>query len=118
MGFDLKAGEIRSPNTTRWKVPARQRGRGACLFGNMLLSLPATGRGEDKGKVFADHGEREGCEGAASIVRRSASRMSLVAIMLYRLRIWLTHRLLDLAVVVAPAEVRNERNRLRSHRRV
>ena len=38
--------------------------------------------------------------------------------LVYRLRIWLTHRLLDLAVAVAPAEVRNEQDRLRSHRRV
>ena len=38
--------------------------------------------------------------------------------LVYRLRIWLTHRLLGLAVAVAPAEVRNEQDRLRSHRRV
>jgi len=39
--------------------------------------------------------------------------MPLVQILLYRVRIWLTNRLLDLALAVAPPEVRRERDRLR-----
>jgi hypothetical protein len=38
--------------------------------------------------------------------------------LVYRLRIWLANRLIDLVYVIAPQEVRRERHTLHSHRRV